>query len=220
MKKQIAILATILAAGGLSALGQGYVNFTSSPHDVYDAFTSGTATYAPGDVEATFLWSSTGANDLLSAGIPTTGGSVTSGWSDIATMIASGTWSVANNATTAAEADVADHASGVTIGGIGYGSFDLNMGSVAAGSTITMVVVGWDNLTGGTTLESAEAANAALGWSSAFSYTTGASSSTPVDTLNTAGFTAFGVSPTPEPTTLALAGLGGLSMLFLRRRKA
>jgi hypothetical protein len=25
---------------------------------------------------------------------------------------------------------------------------------------------------------------------------------------------------TPEPTTLALAGLGGISMLFLRRRKA
>jgi hypothetical protein len=27
-------------------------------------------------------------------------------------------------------------------------------------------------------------------------------------------------APTPEPTTLALSGLGGLSMLFLRRRKA
>jgi len=28
------------------------------------------------------------------------------------------------------------------------------------------------------------------------------------------------LEPVPEPTTLALAGLGGLSMLFLRRRKA
>jgi PEP-CTERM motif len=28
------------------------------------------------------------------------------------------------------------------------------------------------------------------------------------------------LAPTPEPTSLALAGLGGLSMLFLRRRKA
>jgi len=28
------------------------------------------------------------------------------------------------------------------------------------------------------------------------------------------------LNPVPEPTTLALAGLGGLSMLFLRRRKA
>lgn len=28
------------------------------------------------------------------------------------------------------------------------------------------------------------------------------------------------LAPVPEPTTLALAGLGGLSMLFLRRRKA
>jgi len=33
------------------------------------------------------------------------------------------------------------------------------------------------------------------------------------------GFDLFAV-PVPEPTTLALAGLGGLSMLFLRRRKA
>jgi len=34
------------------------------------------------------------------------------------------------------------------------------------------------------------------------------------------GSLTLGVIPTPEPTTLALAGLGGLSMLFLRRRKA
>jgi hypothetical protein len=30
----------------------------------------------------------------------------------------------------------------------------------------------------------------------------------------------YSTVPTPEPTTLALAGLGGLSMLFLRRRKS
>jgi hypothetical protein len=36
------------------------------------------------------------------------------------------------------------------------------------------------------------------------------------------GFSLFAVTPSavPEPTTLALAGLGGLSMLFLRRRKS
>lgn len=33
-------------------------------------------------------------------------------------------------------------------------------------------------------------------------------------------FTNISISPVPEPTTLALAGLGGISMLFLRRRKA
>lgn len=35
-----------------------------------------------------------------------------------------------------------------------------------------------------------------------------------------APFTMYTVTPVPEPTTLALAGLGGLSLLLLRRRKA
>jgi hypothetical protein len=33
-------------------------------------------------------------------------------------------------------------------------------------------------------------------------------------------FTSISITPVPEPATLAMAGLGGLSMLFLRRRKA
>jgi len=33
-------------------------------------------------------------------------------------------------------------------------------------------------------------------------------------------FVLFSATPVPEPATLALAGLGGLSMLFLRRRKS
>jgi hypothetical protein len=35
----------------------------------------------------------------------------------------------------------------------------------------------------------------------------------------TSGFTLYTVTPTPEPTTMALAGLGGLAMLMFRRRK-
>src|SRR5262249_40819493 len=39
-------------------------------------------------------------------------------------------------------------------------------------------------------------------------------------TGNGAYFNSISISPVPEPATLALAGLGGVSMLFLRRRKA
>ena len=39
----------------------------------------------------------------------------------------------------------------------------------------------------------------------------------PTDAIN--GFVVGEVVPVPEPSTLALAGLGGLSLLFLRRRK-
>jgi len=35
----------------------------------------------------------------------------------------------------------------------------------------------------------------------------------------TSGFTLYTVTPVPEPTTMALAGLGGLAMLMFRRRK-
>jgi hypothetical protein len=40
MKKQIAILSTIIAASGMSAFGQGYFNFLSSGSHVYDEFTT------------------------------------------------------------------------------------------------------------------------------------------------------------------------------------
>jgi hypothetical protein len=47
-------------------------------------------------------------------------------------------------------------------------------------------------------------------------------STTEADPQNTNPETAapFGVAPVPEPATLALAGLGGLSVLFFRLRKA
>jgi hypothetical protein len=43
---------------------------------------------------------------------------------------------------------------------------------------------------------------------------------TPTAMFGNGSLVLYTVSPVPEPTTLALAGLGGLSMLFLRRRKA
>jgi hypothetical protein len=47
----------------------------------------------------------------------------------------------------------------------------------------------------------------------------GAPGNTPTAIFGNSTLVLYAV-PTPEPTTLALAGLGGLSMLFLRRRKA
>jgi len=224
MKKQIAILATILAAGSLSAFGQGYMIFGGSKGFVYDD-ASGTSTPSSSEDSVTFLWSATGTSDLLGAGIPTTGGTATGGWADIATMLSSDGWNVAT-VSGGSEADVAVNSSTLAKGGISFnGSTAFALADSVGGATIDVIVVGWNN-DGGTlnTLEAAEGADSALGWDSEFTYATGVSSGSQFDaTMNASGGSAFAVAavaPVPEPTTLVLAGLGGLSMLGLRRRKA
>jgi len=219
-KKLMATLAAVLATAGMTAFGQGYIEFSTSGGFVYDDFTTpGTDVKAPGNVTVTFLWAANNATSALGAGIATTGTtSGAGGAASIETMLSSG-WTVANNNTTGVEADNTVHASGPTLGGIGYGTFQVT-GTSSAGINYEVVVVGWAS-TEGATLAAALASGGALGWSSAFSYASGSSSTSPLSQFSAAGNgTPFGVAPTPEPTSLALAGLGGLSMLFLRRRKS
>jgi hypothetical protein len=104
--------------------------------------------------------------------------------------------------------------------------------NMAAGTTYFVQLVGWSsNL--GSTWSSVESQLASGNWNSAAGFfgETGVSTMTPFATAGTGdpfifptaypngSLTLFAV-PVPEPTTLALAGLGGLSMMFLRRRKS
>jgi len=222
-KKLMVTLAAVLATAGMTAFGQGYIEFSTSGGFVYDDFTTpGTDVKAPGNVTVTFLWAANGATSALGAGLATTGQVTESGGAaSIETMLSSG-WTVANNTGTGVEADNTVHASGPTQGGIGYGTFQVT-GTSSAGINYEVVVVGWAS-TEGATLSAALASGGALGWSSAFSYASGSSSTSPLSQFSAAGngtpFGVAGVASTPEPTSLALAGLGGLSMLFLRRRKS
>jgi hypothetical protein len=219
--KLIATLAAVVAAGSLSAFGQGYVLFATTKNNVYDNFTTpGTSVIAPGDVTATFIWAATGTTDPLGAGLGTTASTAGNGWTAIASALTNG-WSVAQNFTTSTEADKADNNGGVQAGAISYNSstsFALS-GNYTAGGSLEVVVIAWDNVGGAGTLGAAEAAGDAVGWSSAFTYATGATPGSTISNFSVSGETPFGVAPVPEPASLALAGLGGLSMLFLRRRK-
>jgi len=117
-------------------------------------------------------------------------------------------------------------------GGItGAGSSGGVAVNMAAGTTYFVQLVGW-SASLGSTWSQVESQLASGTWSTQgyFGQTT-VSSMTPFVTAGTGdptifpgtwtagSLTLFSV-PVPEPTTLALAGLGGLSMLFLRRRKS
>ena len=86
------------------------------------------------------------------------------------------------------------------------------------GTTYELFMIAWDNRGGTlTTPALATAANAWVGWSSPFSYTPYAVTVPPTSFMGLAG--QFGVTGIPEPSILALAGLGSLSVMMFRRRK-
>jgi hypothetical protein len=230
MKKLIAILATAIAAGGLSAYAQDWVTFQTSGNQlVWDNFsTPGTAKVAgAGDVNVEILWALTGTSDPLGAGNGTNSAAAGNSESTIASMLSSG-WTLAQNygsgSGTAALGTVESTSGGVTGGKggsiVAYNGgnpFEISTSSTgASGSTIEMVLVGFNGAA------SSYSSATALGWSSMINEQIGTTSGDPnaTEQETAAGLSSFGVSPVPEPTTLALAGLGGLATLALRRRKA
>jgi len=229
MKKQIAILASIIAAGGLSAFGQDWITVAASGNSwIYDDFTTpGTPAKAgTGDVNIEVLWATTGVADPY-AGTATSATSAGAAGTDIANLLASG-WSWAVNQGTSVQVETttsgtqgASKAGGVTAYN-GGSPFELDATSTgASGSTIDEIYVAFNGTA------SSYSTATALGLSSEMTDFVGSAASDPNadygQTAGPTGLVAFGVADvtaTPEPTTLALAGLGGLSMLFLRRRKA
>jgi len=84
----------------------------------------------------------------------------------------------------------------------------------AAGATFTIQVVAYNG---------ANYANSTIrGHSAAFTMTTSSSSAPTPNAVGSfmQGFSVLPVAVVPEPTTLALAGLGGMAFLVSRRRKA
>jgi hypothetical protein len=102
------------------------------------------------------------------------------------------------------------------------GGFSYNGGSawsslnVTGGTQYYAYEVAWAG--GYATAAAAAAAGAPVGWSQAFLYTPATGINTPTSTSTVQG--QFGVfAPVPEPSTMALAALGGASLLLFRRRK-
>ena len=222
MKKLIILAATVIAA--VSTQAQGLVNFNNSAaagskistNSVAGGATSGLTGGAAGSFYYALFFSTTATtvNGSASAVVPSSGSTGSYAWTD-------GSWTLGAYATNAA-----------TVGRISGNSTQVISG-VNGGGTARFVVVGWSaNL--GSTIAAAQASLLAGNYvGTAF---LGQSVVSPLLTLGDGGLitvptivaasgavTGFtlGVVPAavPEPGTMALAALGGASLLLVRRKK-
>jgi len=227
MKKTILIAAAI-AMAGISSFAQGNILFSGPSKGVWDNFSSSTPHLTGEGIYVALMFgtgtptiASISGTGLLTAG---NGGEYTStnsinlntsfsaatAWNDILNQ--SG-WALVTGTNNVDPAQMAVSSSN--------GAFTYNAGSawqsqnLTGGTVYNMYIIGWSSAYA--TPQLAAAANAAVGWSSYFSYTPAVGISTPPTFSGLA--TPFGVVATPEPSTMALAAIGGASLLLFRRRK-
>lgn len=222
MKKIIAISLAAVTLAGTSAFGQGYFQFQTGKSQAYDGFTTPGASAAGATVTVAFLWAASGSTvSLPLTSTPITGNSLTvesytdaQAWTAI---LGSGfTPAVNANGSTAAVQLTAANGSVSYNGGTSFGV--QGTATSASATPYALYLVGWGG--GYSTLAAAAAAHAPVGWSSVFTYTAGANASSSIANFAAASPN-FGVffPVVPEPTTLALAALGGASLLLFRRKK-
>jgi len=214
MKK---IIALSLVAGSLvatSALGQGYLIDQSGRSAVYDGFTTPGAAALDTKVDVALFWAAAGTTptvDGLSTSTPTSSnaGVSTAAWTDIL----NGQFTEAFDSTALNGLVVT---ATTTKGIVSYnGGFSFGIQGTAVGSTYTLYEVSWNAAYN--TAQAAAAANSAVGWSAPVQFTLFGATD---PTITSPTFSQFGtVVTTPEPTTMALAGLGGAALLAFRRKK-
>jgi hypothetical protein len=98
--------------------------------------------------------------------------------------------------------------------------FELQGAPSISGAQIEVIVLAWNASSGTNAILNGSMTD--LGWSNPFKDTVGSSESDPNagEDFTAAGMNQFGVAAAPEPPALALAGAGGLTLYFARRRKA
>jgi len=211
MKKTLLAIAAV-AMMTASSFAQGNIVIADGPRGIWD-ITSGTPVFG-----GALNWSLLAgpASTALTVGnimasVPTnnsTAYSSTTAWSDITGQ--SGFFQVDGTNGAAIQGVI-----GAT-GGISYNAgAAYQAANLTGGTAYTFYIVAYSGGTYG---------SGTVGWSAAFQYTPATGINTPNGGVSMAGsgLSPFGVgaiAASPEPTTIALAGLGGLALLGLRRRK-
>lgn len=227
MKKQLLTIAGVLTIT-CGAYAQGYVTMSSGVRWLWDEFTTPGVGIRPASaaVDYAIYWAPVSTVDPLTAvgtqfgtGSATalqqtaTNGVVGMAPINLNTVLTGAGWTLGLNGATPAVGQSGG------AGNLGYGQFQL--AGTTAGGTYEMIIVGWNAAAGvGAILNGSYTA---AGWSNPFNYLTGSSASDPNGTVGVGAApygNQFGIIPTvPEPGTLALAALGGASLLLFRRRK-
>jgi len=220
MKKIIALSLVAGAFAATTAFGQGYLAIQSGRSQVDDVFTTpGTPTPYDTKVDVALFIAATGnatpTVEALANGTATTGGaqfSIAQAWTDITTD-PNFTEAVDATATPGNPVVMLSSTKGITQYNSGF-AFGLT-GTTTAGS-YSLYEVSWNAQYA--TIAAAAAAGSAVGWSPVDNSITllGSTAPSPEAPL----FSSFGtLTSVPEPGTMALAGLGGLSLLAFRRKK-
>jgi hypothetical protein len=207
---------------GMTAFGQGYLSFTAGKSQVWTGGLPGGGVIST--LNVSFLW---GTANVASAAATLAGSTISAtsiprtnlvAWGEADPNAAMWTAILTDVNFTLAKNNTTGNAvmqPVIANGGFTYGNVPLQ-GSTA-GTTVYAYEIAW---TGGfATPALAQTGAASVGWGNVFSYTLTASTAG-AGTIT--GASQFGVgkwAPIPEPTTIALAGLGALSLLAFRRRK-
>lgn len=226
MKKILALSLLAVSLAVPSAFGQGYFLFTTGKSQAWDGFTTAGASAVSSNVKVAFLWAAAStASPFQVASTSTAGNSSTTaasaGW-DLTTA-----WSTINNGADAwtialnSSGDTLAAANTIANGSVTYNS-GLSFGVTGTSPSVTysLILIGWNAAYA--TPTAAALAGSAVGWSSVFQYNSVTSIGTPANmAAQGANFGVFApaTAPVPEPSTLVLAGLGGLSLLAFRRKK-
>jgi len=230
--KKLILIAIGLATGATLVNAQGLIEISSRPAGSVTTNTSsfyaqGTGTFTTGETYSGNV--APGAYDyaLLIASTTTAGDVSPSGadWSQ-AQIFGGGGPITASNYNGAVFGAISGNGG---VSGVGVAGW-------AAGTADDLLLVGWSSNLGsswaqvsaqfdGGAAGGAWTASGYFGYSAIASVISGGAGTpaSPPESIFGAGiqgFSLYAVQPTPEPATLALAGLGGLSMLFLRRRKS
>lgn len=213
MKKTIIAL-TVAGLAQLSVMAQGTFNFSTTVGLVWDnTGASSVLTPTAGTYNIGFLIGSVGQTpsvDSILTSTPTNTPQAVISAADWTAILTDPNFVLATNYTTSALIST-PNTGGLSKGKFAGGTVQVNGTSAAGGNEIVFVVAWAGSITAPT----------AIGWSAPINYAYGSNIGTPTS-FQAQGLTAFGidtVGAVPEPSTMALAAIGGASLLLFRRRK-